>query len=69
MDPTSTNGTHPPGRSGRRSGGTSPPPPEAAASDQPGCWQVPGLLLKLVFLVALLVAILWLLVVFLTTLL
>lgn len=75
MDPTSSNGNHPPvnGNGAWVSGGLpsppSPTPPVGAteAEPAPGCWQLPGLLLRLAFWLGMLVVILWLLVVFLTS--
>lgn len=37
------------------------PPPGAGGPAAPGCWQLPGLLVRLVFWLALLVIILWML--------
>jgi len=66
VDPASTNGSHP------SSNGASPGPnggiPSDSGSDAaPGCAQLPGLLLRLIFWLGLLVVVIWLLVVFLTT--
>lgn len=73
MEPTSSNGNHPPvNGNGAWAGGRLPPPPSppegtAEAEAAPGCWQLPGLLLRLAFWLGVLVVILWLLVVFLTS--
>ena len=74
MDPTSTNGNHPPvnGNGAWAGGGLPRPPsatpPAAAGTDaEPGCWQLPGLLLRLVFWLGMLVLIVWLVVVVLTS--
>ena len=61
MDPSSSNGNRPPPPSPTPAAG----PTEADAA--PGCWQLPGLLLRLAFWLGMLVVVLWLLVVFLTS--
>jgi len=52
---------------GHGSSGIRPPPPPGGDPDAPGCWQLPGLLLRLVFWLGMLLVVLWLLVVLLSS--
>lgn len=60
MSSDSPNGAHPSANGHHRGGeSVSSSAPASSDPDAPGCWQLPGLLIRLVFWLAMLVLILW----------